>query len=134
MRKTGEQVLDDVFGKLKNSALAGFVSGELYLRQRPDNSTAEDIVISFKTGTDGDFQQGAITVNIWIPDIDDGNGGLVCDVARARDVEVKANEVLRDFTSGEYLFSLGSMIQTLKEEGIDQHFVYVDLRFKRITI
>lgn len=132
MKKTGGQVLDDVYRLLKESGITGFVSGSLYKNSRPFDSQLEDIVVSFKTGLDGQFQDGAVTINIYVPDIDNGSGCKVINSARCTEIEVMANEAIKPFTSSEYLFSLGNMIQTFEEPEIKQHFVSVDLRFKRI--
>lgn len=133
MKKTGGQVINDVFALLKESGLADFVSGSLYKNSRPLNSQLEDIVVSFKTGLDGQFQDGAVTVNIWVPNIDNGSGQKVINSARCTAIEAKANEVIPQYTSSEYLFSLGNMIQTFEEPEINQHFVNIDLRFRRTT-
>lgn len=133
MKKTGGQVLNDVFKLLQESGLADFVSGSLYKNSRPFNSQLEDIVVSFKTGLDGQFQDGALTVNIYVPDIDNGSGVKVMDSGRCTEIEVKACEIIKPFTSSEYLFSLGSIIQTFEEPDIGQHFVSIDLRFKHRT-
>lgn len=135
MKKTGGQVLDDVFKLLKESGLADFVSGELYKNSRPLNSQLEDIVVSFKTGLDGEIQEGAVTVNIWIPDIDNGSGEKIMNSARCTEIEAKANDAIPHGVSPdhEYRFSLGNMIRTFKEPEIEQHFVNVDLRFELTT-
>lgn len=133
MKKTGGQVLNDVFALIRESGLADFVSGSLYKNSRPLDSQLEDIVVSFKVGLDGQFQEGALTINIYVPDIDNGSGVKVMDSGRCTAIEAKANEVIPQYVSSEYLFSLGNMIQTYREEEIGQHFVSVDLRFKRTT-
>lgn len=133
MRKTGGQVLNDIYRMIRDSELPAFVSGSLCKNVRPMNSELEDIVISFKAGLDGQIQDGAVTINIYVPDINDGSGCTVINSARCTQIEAKANEVFKPSVYSDYRFSLGNMIQTFAEPEIGQHFVNVDLRFKLTT-
>lgn len=139
MRKTGQQIEDDVFELVQNSELSYLVKGKIYKEgTRPVNSLNEDAIVSFKTGLDAQFQQGELTLNIYVPDIDNGGMILVKDIARCREIESKADSIVRTFTSSEYLFYLGGTPQTFQfqSEGtkVKQHFVNIKLRFSRNSV
>ena len=65
----------------------------------------EDIIVSFLTGLDGQFQTGSVTVNIYVPDKDNGSKVLVKDVGRCRYLARKADEVVRSLKPTDYRFS-----------------------------
>lgn len=139
MRKTGQQIEDDVFDLVQDSELSSFVKGKIYKEgTRPVDSENEDAIVSFKTGLDAQFQQGELTLNIYVPDIDNGGKILVKDIARCREIESKADSIVRTFTSSEYLFSLGGIPQTFQFQSentkVKQHFVNIKLRFSRNSV
>jgi hypothetical protein len=130
--KTAHQILDDVVARLKAGGIESVISGRIYKKKRPDNSTSEDCVVSFKTGKDGQIQNGVVTVNIYVQNVDNGQGSTVENVARTRLFEAELNRVCRQFTNGEYLFTPDNIVETWEAEEIGQHFVHLDLEFKRI--
>ena len=139
MRKTGQQIEDDVFDLVQDSELSSFVKGKIYKEgTRPVDSENEDAIVSFKTGLDTQFQQGELTLNIYVPDIDNGGKILVKDIARCREIESKADSIVRTFTSSEYLFFLGGIPQTFQFQSentkVKQHFVNIKLRFSRNSV
>jgi hypothetical protein len=137
MNKTAHQILDDVVSRLKSAGFDGVIGGRIYKKKRPDNSTAEDCVVSFKAGIDGQIQNGVVTINVYVPNIrgeDEDQGSLVENVARTRLFEATLNTICRSFTNGEYLFTPANIVETWEEEAIEQHFVHLDLDFRRITI
>lgn len=137
MKKTGSEVENDITGIIVASALKTAVGGKVYKEgQRPLNSKAEDIVISFLTGLDGQVQTGVLNINIYVPNVvaDKATGELVKHTSRIRQLEIIANQTVGSIVNTEYNFSLGAMIQSFKAEGIDQYFINVKLKFSRITI
>lgn len=139
MRKTGSQIEEDVFELINDSELKSFIKGKVYKNgTRPVDSKKEDAVVSFKTGLDAQFQQGEITLNIYVPDIDNGGKAMLKDIARCSALEAKADEIVRTFTSSEYLFKLGGIPQTFQFQSEDtkvkQHFVNIKLRFSRNSL
>lgn len=138
-RKTGSEIEGDVYNLVQQSELKSFIKGTIYKDGlRPVDSDKEDAIVSFKTGLDYQFQVGELTINIYVPDIDNGGKVLVKNTSRCRAIEVKANEIVRSFTNAEYLFSLGGIIQTFRLQSEDtqvkQHFVNIKLRFKRNSL
>ena len=89
MAKTGKQVQGDVYQMLKDSALCSMISGAVYRGgYRPRDSHKEDVVVIFTAGIPDQIQTGVVTVNIFVPDIDPyDNGVLVEDGERTAELE-----------------------------------------------
>ena len=89
MAKTSRQVQGDVYRKLRKSPIAEVITGGVYREgQRPRDSPKEDAVVIFTAGTTGDIQRGVVTINIFVPDIDPyDNGVLTEDSARTEEIE-----------------------------------------------
>lgn len=134
MRKTGSEIEADVFTIIKASALNTTVAGTIYKDgMRPQDATTEDAVVSFIAGLDGEIQTGALNLNIYVPDINNGGGALVKNGARCRAIEIAANTVIQGLKVDVYRLALGSIIQTFKAEGISQHFINVRIKFQLAT-
>ena len=134
MAKTSKQVQGDVFQLLKNSPLFTMISGEVYRKgYRPRDSRKEDAVVIFTTGLPTEIQTGVVTVNIFVPDIDPyDNGVLVEDGERTEKIERLAQEWFESLTAKVscYKFKLQQTIYTEEEADINQHFVVVKLQYK----
>ena len=89
MAKTSKQVQGDVYKLLRDSTLYTMISGEVYRSgMRPRDSRLEDAVVIFTAGLPTQIQTGIVTVNIFVPDIDPyDNGVLVEDSERTEEVE-----------------------------------------------
>ncbi len=138
MTKTGQQVEDDIYGMLKNSPIAELINGQIYKDgMRPRDSNLEDAVVKFVTGLDNQIQTGTVVINIYVPDIDPfDNGVLVRDITRCTEIETTACTWVKSLTTAvsDYRFSLAQTIYTEKEEAIGQHFVSIRLNFQLLTI
>ena len=136
MNKTGTQVLTDVYGWLRDSALAEMVSGNVYYAEtRPRDSKLEDIVVGYLAGVPADLQQIVVNINIFVPDIDPwDNGVLTPNVARLSAIEQAAaewsNSLTVATTNGDYNVSLYDNIHSGEAMGIGQHYVNVQLRLR----
>ena len=136
MNKTGTQVLADVYGWLRDSALAEAVSGGVYYAgTRPRDSKLEDIVVGYLAGVPADLQQLVVNINIFVADIDPWqNGVLTPDVARLKEIEEAAaewsNSLTVATTDGNYNVSLYDNIHSGEAMGIGQHYVNVQLRLR----
>lgn len=131
-----KQVFDTdttLFQTLSNyPALTSELSGGVYLRQRPDNSEAEDIVINTITLTQ-EFapQLGTSNVNIYVKDITvthDGKPSKMPNVTRLRTLSGIVMEALR----GAYVAGLAMRIESqsvIDEPAISQHFVNIRIRW-----
>ncbi len=135
MRKTGGSVEEDVYTLIKNSSLKTSISGSLYREgMRPINSIAEDAIVSFLSGLDGQIQTGVLNLNIYVPDIV-SDKQKVKNISRCSELEVLANTFIQSLSlSGDYQFELDKMIQTFKSQDIEQHFVNCRIKFNLSTI
>lgn len=134
MAKTGKQIQSDVLGLLKSGSLPSLISGKVYRRgYRPRDSKLEDAIVIFTTGLPGQIQTGVVTVNIYVPDIDPyQNGVLVENGQRCEQLEKAAAEWVECLTTAvsNYRFKLQQTIYTEEEPDINQHFVVVKLQYE----
>jgi hypothetical protein len=133
MAKTGKQVQTDIYNLLRHSPISSMISGAVYRRgYRPRDSRLEDAVVAFTTGTPTEIQQGVVTVNIYVPDIDPySNGVFVEDGQRTEELERAAADWVDSLSAAIscYRFELQQTISTEEESDINQHFVVVKLRY-----
>ena len=131
---TAKQVQTDVYNMLKDSALSSMISGAVYRAgYRPRGSRAEDAIVTFTAGTVGEVEKGVVTVNIYVPDIDPyENGVLVEDGARTDELEQAAAEWVQTLTAekSDYKFKLSKTIYTEADRDTKQHFVVVILEYE----
>ena len=134
MAKTSKQVQGDIYRLLKDSKLAGDISGEVYRAgMRPRDSRKEDAVVIFTAGLPDQIQTGVVTVNIFVPDIDPyENGVWVEDGERTEQVERLAQEWVDEVAenSTDYEFELKESVRTEEEPDIRQHFVCVKIGYR----
>ena len=134
MAKTSRQVQGDIYQLLRDSTLYTMISGEVYRKgQRPRDSKLEDAEVIFTTGLPTQIQEGVVTVNIFVPDIDPyDNGVLVEDSERTEAVEKLAQAWVDSLTAEVscYKFRLQQTIYTEEEPTIHQHFVVVRLGYR----
>lgn len=135
MKKTGSEIEADMFELINSSALKTAISGSVYKTgMRPLNSKTEDVVIAFIAGLDAQIQTGVVRVNVYVSDIDNGTGVFVKNSSRCKALEILTNGIVLGFTPGEYRFQLGGMIQTVKAEGLNQHYVSANIKFQLSTL
>ena len=134
MAKTSKQVQGDIYQLLKDSTLYTMISGEVYRQgYRPRDSRKEDAVVIFTTGLPNQIQTGVVTVNIFVPDIDPyDNGVLVENGARTEEIERLAGKWVDGLTTDKscYKFKLQQTIYTEEEAEINQHFIVVKLKYE----
>jgi hypothetical protein len=134
MTKTGSEVENDLFNLIAASDLATTITGTIYKSgMRPINAKSEDAVVSFMTGLDSQIQTGALTINVYVQDIDNGAGTLVKNTARCRQIETTLNQIIQETKPSEYRWSLGATIQTFPADEIGQHFVNAKVKFQLAT-
>lgn len=128
--------MEDVYQWLRGSTLAEMVSGEVYYAgTRPRDSKAEDIVVGYLAGVPADLQQIVVNINIFVPDVDPWqNGVLTPNIARLSAVETAAAEWVNSLTvattDGQYQVALYDNIHHGEATGIGQHYVNVQLRLR----
>ena len=138
MSLTSKQIQGDVIRLLEDSPLTNVANGEIYRseKDRPRDSKMEDIIVIFTTGNAEQIQEGTITLNVYVPDVDRANDGvLVENSRRCEELEVAANEWVKSLTAerSNYKFALQQVVYTEAEPKINQHFVVVKLKFKILT-
>lgn len=133
MEYTGQMIEDLVFARVR-SELASAIGGDCYKRDtRPLDSKQEDCVVAFVTGTSEQMQQGAVVVNVYVPDIKAGNGMFYKDTARCKELEQVLISLPDKMNIGnDVRFEKSGMIMTIEEREIKQHFVSLKLRFKNL--
>lgn len=131
---TAHKVQTDIMALLADSELCAEVSGEVYRQgYRPRNSRLEDIVVTFVAGTPAQVERGAVTLNIFVPDITPyDNGVYVEDGSRTSHIEELADRWVKSLTATRtnYKFNLLRTISTDNDEAIHQHFVVVQLEYQ----
>lgn len=130
---TAHKVQDDIMALLRESELVDYVTGEVYREgYRPRDSRKEDIVVIFVTGTPEQVERGAVTLNIYVPDITPYNNGVyVEDGLRVSQIEHLADLWAQSLKARRtnYLFNLLRTISTMREEATHEHFVVVQLEY-----
>lgn len=131
---TAHKVQTDIMALLADSELCAELSGEVYRNgYRPRDSRLEDIVVTFVAGTPAQVERGAVTLNIFVPDITPYNNGVyVEDGQRTSHIEVLADRWVQSLTTSRanYKFKLLRTISTDNDEAIHQHFVVVQLEYQ----
>lgn len=134
MSKTSKQVQRDIYSMLRQSKLASVISGDVYHKgYRPRDSAKEDAIIAFTAGVPGEVQSGVVTINIYVPDIDPYDNGVMAENGtRTEEIEVLAQKWVDSLTvdKSSYKFNLKQTIYTENDSQIGQHFVVVRLGFK----
>lgn len=134
MAKTGKQIQGDIRRMLRASSLASAISGEVYRNGlRPRDSRQEDAIVTFTTGSPDEVQEGVVTINIFVPDIDPYNNGvMVEDTGRTEELESLADEWVNSLSASRscYEFRLLQTIYTEEEAAINQHFIVIKLHYR----
>lgn len=133
MTRTGKDIQDDFYRMLKGSALDTAVSGTVYKNgYRPRDSRLEDITVTFTTATARQVQEGVVTVNIYVPDIDPySNGVYVEDGARTMALERSAMDWFDGISrsAAPMRLRLQETVYTMADTDLRQHFIVMRIRF-----
>lgn len=134
MAKTSKQIQSDFLSLLRHSQLAAHLSGGVYRSGlRPRDSKSEDAVVIFTAGYPNEIQTGVVTINIFVPDIDPyENGVMVEDGQRCEEIELLAKTWVESLPSlkTNYQFKLQQVISTEADQDTQQHFVVVKIRYR----
>ena len=140
--KTAKQIQSDIIALLQESNLTNAANGEIYRATpkssyRPRDSKAEDILVIFTNGLPDQIQTGIVTLNIYVPDIENADNGVMLENGRrCEELEIAADKWVESLTAGrsDYKFTLQQTIYTEAEPEINQHFVVVKLKYELLTI
>ena len=141
MIKTGKEIEGDILGLLRSSyiitgkdGISG-IRGEVYRGGlRPRDSKKEDLIVIFTTANAAQFQEGVVTLNIYVPYIRNGrNGVMVENGQRCEQIERLAQDSVEWLKAdkSDYLFSLQRAIHTQQDDAIEQSYIVVAVHFKQ---
>ena len=131
--KTGKEILTDMYRMLKGSTLAAAINGGVYVEgHRPPDSRKEDAVVIFTAGLPGDIDTGVVTIHVYVPDKDFGNGYLEEDSGRVAEIEQEAKRWVGGLTAEKscYKFEPRQAICSQAGENNGQHYVVISLKYK----
>lgn len=133
--KVETQIEKDFFRFVKNSPIASAIGGSVYRNgMRPRNSKAEDAVVIFVSGMDGQIQDGVVVLNVFVPKKPFGKDTEpVKDIARVDALEQVIRDWLDSFSNSEYLLppSQRPTIQSLEDPQTSETYVHTRIKFKR---
>ena len=135
MTKTEKQIERDFFEFVSKSELAKAITGKVYRKgMRPTDSDKVDIVVKFLSGLVEQVQSGLVVINVYVPNIVIRNtGAKVEDIERIGKLEELIISFVENNDSNEYDLSRDGTPKSLEADGIEQHFIYARIKFKRIT-
>lgn len=132
---TATEMVEFVLTKIKDGPLGQEIGGEVYPDdERPPGSRAEDIVVKFISGTNGQQQEGVVIVNVYVPDRCNSEGRMVKHKTRVKQIERLANGIPSTMNGcSPMYFRIEDSPHAVSVEEIKQHAVTVRLNFKLIT-
>lgn len=133
--KTEQQIERDFYSFIKGSNLGAAIKGGIYRSEmRPNDAKTEDLVVKYLAGIDEQIQSGVVILNIYVPDIAYQDGRKVIDHKRIGELQELVNEFVNSNDNSEYWMQTDTTPTTMKNEEIEQHFIYVRIKFNRITV
>ena len=134
MIKTEMQIERDFYSFVKNSDLGKAIKGKVYRPEmRPANATTEDLIVKFLAGLDEQVQTGVVICNLYVPDIPHADGRMVPDKNRIGKLEELLLAFVETAGGTEYWLETDTTPTTMRNEEIEQHFIYARIKFNRIT-
>ena len=134
MIKTEMQIERDFYSFVKNSDLGKAIKGKVYRPEmRPANATTEDLIVKFLAGLDEQVQTGVVIFNLYVPDIPHADGRMVPDKNRIGKLEELLLAFVETAGGTEYWLETDTTPTTMRNEVIEQHFIYARIKFNRIT-
>ena len=134
MIKTEMQIERDFYSFVKNSDLGKAIKGKVYRPEmRPANATTEDLIVKFLAGLDEQVQTGVVIFNLYVPDIPHADGRMVPDKNRIGKLEELLLAFVETAGGTEYWLETDTTPKTMRNEEIEQHFIYARIKFNRIT-
>lgn len=132
--KTEQQIERDFYSFVNNSPLGKAIKGKVYRDEmRPTDAKAEDLIVKFYTGVDGQVQTGTVILDIYVPDITNKDGRKVKNSPRIAELQELVLNFIENNDNTEYLMETELSPYTIKSEEIEQHEIKVRIKFNRIT-
>ena len=134
--KTETQIEKDFYHLVKDSPIATAIGGDVYRDgTRPRNSKAEDAVVIFAAGLDGQIQDGVVVLNVFVPKKPFGkNTEPVKDVGRVDTLEKLIRDWLDQWPGApEYLLPVGERptIKSFEDPATGETYIHTRIKFKR---
>ncbi len=127
--KVEGEIERDFYAMLKQHNFADMLRGSIYRKDmRPPKSREEDAVVSFFAGFDSQVQTGYITVDVYVPRLNEK-----IDLERITALEVELNNFIHYSDLGEYRVVDGSSMRTYYNEDLNQDFIVARIPFRRYT-
>lgn len=134
MIRTSNEIEGFFFKTVRASALGKRIKGELYRPgTRPANRREEDIIVEFVGGMDGQVQEGAVHVNVYVKDVPSKTGELVIHHERIGELESLVQDLVADFRGSDYYVRTTTTAKAYAVRELDQHCFTIRLEFKVLT-
>lgn len=134
MIKTETQIERDFYSFVKNSNLGKAIRGTVYRPEmRPTNATTEDLIVKFLAGLDEQVQTGVVIFSLYVPDKPHTDGRMVPDKNRIGELQEEIRAFVETAGGTEYRIETDATPTTMRNEDIEQHFIYARIKFNRIT-
>jgi hypothetical protein len=122
-------IKDDIYGVLKDSALASAVTGKVCKQGvRPKGSKLEDVVISVVANMNGQIQDAIVNVNIYVADDQKKDGSFQESTIRLRELCSLAYKTLDKRYGDGYRFYIESQrvleVADTHEHVINNRIIY----------
>ena len=138
MFKTQQDIEDDFYNALKNSALVNAVNGKLYKKDlRPIDSKQEDITLIVTTIDSAQWQQGVITLLIYVNGIDLYQSQLVPDKKRIKELSTLTLSILDELKASMTNYDGFNFFQAVTNDfdvETEQFFISTKITFRYLTI
>lgn len=120
--KTNKEIEILLYNYIKGSELVNGVNGTLSHVGRPINSKLEDIVVSCKSGTSGQFQSFVCDVNIYVPNIN-ANGESLQNSSRIVELTSLCVPLFNKFVSTEFRIEYDETPKAIEIKGVNEYCI-----------
>lgn len=126
-------IKDDVYAFIKKSPLAAAVTGKVCKQGvRPKGSDKEDVVIAVIANLNGQIQEAAVNVNIYVKDDIKSDGQNQEATIRLRQLCEIASDTLEVGRGEDFRFTLESQ-HVIEVPGIKEHVINNRLNYKQVN-
>ena len=126
-------IKDDVYAHIKNSPLASAVTGKICKQGvRPKDSDKEDVVIAVIANLNGQIQEAAVNVNIYVADDIKSDGQNQEATIRLRELCRIASETLEVGRGEDFRFTLESQ-RVIEVPGTKEHVINNRRNYKQVN-
>lgn len=126
---TDTEIYDKVCGLVVESGLMGVVSGSL--AEKPSGQGVEDVVVNILANSAGQTQEAFVNVNIYVPDVYDGNAPK-WDKERLAELCTLSAGVFEVQHGTGWRLTLDSQ-RVLAVDGRDEHVINNKLLYRQIN-